>query len=301
MYQYALQCMLKKKYSSQEFKADVTHYNIVKEHFGFEIDRIFETDLTFASVTEIKRIYTGLTLGPDALKYAPAKLKSHILYQGQYRYNILGKWLQKKKRQNEINGGEFNAFKPDIYYLNNREDYYFKGLWQNWNYFKDDADYIRDCFKFKDLSAVDKSVLDEIQDNNTVGIHIRGGDFKRKPVFDLCTASYYKRAIHVMEKTQGENQSHYMVFTDQPELVKELGLPDCVTIVNSKGDDYYLDMYYMTQCKHLIISNSTFSFWSAILNHNVDKVVVAPEFAIHDSVGWHTMQVPEEWIQIDNR
>ena len=62
----------------------------------------------------------------------------------------------------------------------------------------------------------------------------------------------------------------------------------------AKYSDWY-DMFLMSVCRHNIIPNSTFGWWSAWLNRNPDKIVVAPKRWRNrwEAQDW----CPEEWVR----
>ena len=60
--------------------------------------------------------------------------------------------------------------------------------------------------------------------------------------------------------------------------------------------EYYLKL--MIICKHYIISNSSFAWWSAWLNENQGKSVIAPKKWFNDT-SFNTIDlIPETWIRI---
>ena len=51
-----------------------------------------------------------------------------------------------------------------------------------------------------------------------------------------------------------------------------------ITVELQEGENTDVaDMILMSRCKHHIIANSSFSWWSAWLNDSPEKMVIAPE------------------------
>ena len=112
----------------------------------------------------------------------------------------------------------------------------------------------------------------------------------------MCTPEYYEKAI-VEVKKRVENPIFY-IFSDDlvwsEDFVKSYGL-DYRIVDHNRGKDSYKDMYLMTQCKHNIIANSSFSWWGAWLGEKKDRVVVCPEIWLRN----HTMNpCLDNWIKV---
>lgn len=43
----------------------------------------------------------------------------------------------------------------------------------------------------------------------------------------------------------------------------------------SNENEAYEDLYLMTECRHFVISNSTFYWWGAWLSESKDKIVIS--------------------------
>lgn len=57
-------------------------------------------------------------------------------------------------------------------------------------------------------------------------------------------------------------------------------------------------MQLMSNCKHNIIANSSFSWWAAWLNANQKKIVIAPAKWTNDKNYNDSDIIPESWIKL---
>jgi hypothetical protein len=69
-------------------------------------------------------------------------------------------------------------------------------------------------------------------------------------------------------------------------------------MVSRLGPDRSLQEFWiMSRCRHNIIANSTFSWWSAWLNGHGDKLVVAPQRWMAGRRGYDGI-FPSTWIKL---
>ena len=86
----------------------------------------------------------------------------------------------------------------------------------------------------------------------------------------------YKNAIKMVR--QQHPNAVFFIFTDDKEWCKEhFKGPKFITVELQEGEfTDVADMLLMSRCKHHIIANSSFSWWSAWLNDSPEKIVIAP-------------------------
>ena len=180
---------------------------------------------------------------------------------------------------------------------------YLEGYWQSENYFKDEERIIRQDLQIKPPNDTENLYLAaKIRDSEAVAIHVRFFDNPNESSIYNLDRSYYAEAIAQMEILAPN--AHYFVFADRlPDVYKKITLPrDRVTYVSHNQGDAaaYSDLWLMTQCKHFIIANSTFSWWGAWLAEYVDKQVIAPKIEIQSGAACWGFKglLPEAWRKI---
>lgn len=177
---------------------------------------------------------------------------------------------------------------------------YLDGYWQTPKYFEDYKEVIqKDLTITAPLSSEIITLQQEIQNCISVCIHVRRADYVGNAMHDVVTPEYYTKALAVLkEKTTIE---HLYVFSDDIVWCKDtLRFEVPTTFV---GDEYAGvrasgHFALMQSCKHFIIPNSSFSWWTAWLGTYPEKVVIAPVQWFGDASIDTSDRTPKEWIRI---
>lgn len=179
-----------------------------------------------------------------------------------------------------------------------------RGFFQNESYFVSIKDAIREEFTLKQLkyTAEQEEMFDKIRCSNSVCVHVRRGDFVNSKRFEVCTKSYFQRAIDYIT-SMVENPTFFL-FSNTKEDVdwirEHYQLKGNIVYVGVNNDEYS-DFVMMMSCNHFAISNSTFSWWAAYLSVSRKKIVVAPRPWVNSEIyqegiyckGWHVIDAVE--------
>jgi len=167
------------------------------------------------------------------------------------------------------------------------ENVYLDGFWQSDSFFKDIRTQLLQELMFDDnLDGYHQNILTQICKENSVSVHVRRGDYLSSKYIEKygrsCDSEYYLKAINYIENRV--KHPVFFVFSDDYEWVKNnFNFSDNLILVNSSVDvPAYVDMFLMSRCKHNIIANSSYSWWSAWLNDEKDKIVICPEMWTSD-------------------
>jgi len=282
MFQYAFALGLKNHFKQERIIIDVSTFKGLKIAREFELANVFDIELEVATPKELRQVtyYSSnpriraimhKVLGPRKTEYKEPRLFS---YWGEETYSING-------------------------------NCYYTGSWQNEKYFRNSEALVRKAFVFKSpLDERNVKLLEQIQECESVSIHVRRGDYLNYPFYQgICDLPYYKNAISYI--IAHVKNPRFFVFSTDTEWCQEniapLLSPHQCSIVNwNEGKESYKDMQLMSCCAHNIIAHSSFSWWSAWLNVNPKKIVVAPTEWFKRADITDTPQL-EEWKLVDNK
>lgn len=263
--------------------------------FGYAVSKEIGADLIVDTSMQDNGIARELSLNKYCVEY-----KKRISYM--YRKSLLDRALFNKIRKKLSIGfktklyQEDNSTKYDANVFSVTSDTYFKGNWQSEKYFEKYRAELLTLFKLKRDASSDMHLLTEkMKSENSIAIHVRRGDYVR--IGCNLNMDFYKDALAMIVK-MGIYKPVLYIFSDDREFCKEYFSRyesefDIIYPEYEGVDDITDDLYLMSKCKHMIMANSSYSWWAAWLNQNTDKIVICPELDM-----WTGDFYPESWIKI---
>jgi hypothetical protein len=180
---------------------------------------------------------------------------------------------------------------------------YLDGYWQSEKYFAEIADSICKELSFVNQpSKINKKLLDDIKSSNSVSLHVRRGDYISNPknmeIHGVLGAEYYRESLNLINENVIEPE--IFVFSDDIVWAKENLIMDLPVhfIDQNRAENDHEDLRLMSNCKHHIIANSSFSWWGAWLSTNPKKFVIAPKKWFNLSNKNIKDLIPASWHQI---
>jgi hypothetical protein len=111
-----------------------------------------------------------------------------------------------------------------------------------------------------------------IEHKNFAAIHVRRGDYllSKNRINGVLSRKYYENALKLIP-----DNLELLIFTDSPQIVRKQfkNISSNFRILEPPIDsDPVESLLLMSQASHLIISNSTFSWWAAAYSHSSAKI-----------------------------
>jgi glycosyl transferase family 11 len=187
---------------------------------------------------------------------------------------------------------ERSLFEPRLLTFRPRTLVYLVGYWQREEYFRDHTAAIRrELTLGKEHSPQNLALGERMRQCESVFLHVR------RILYDhSLPISYYTAAMRMV--SERVRRPSFFVFGDDLEWAKrELKLPADTQFVDHNGEPRdHEDLWLMTQCRHAIVANSSFSWWGAWLNAEPNRVVVAPAvwgYRAGAASGWLTVSADQ--------
>lgn len=262
--------------------------------FGYALSKELDAEFWIDTTMQDSGIARGFDLGNLNITY-----DKQISYP--YKRDMLNRALFNKlhkKMAIGFNTRIYNETAPTDYdsqVFSISKDTFFKGNWQTEKYFKNYRDELLNRIIPKESSNNSvETLINEISKVESVSIHVRRGDYVQ--IGCNLGMDYYDTAIQIILNKY--NDAVFYIFSDDTEFCKSwfakyIGKLDIRYPEYESTNTTVDDLWIMSNCKHNIIANSSFSWWAAWLNQNSQKLVVCPELGM-----WANEFYPEEWEKI---
>lgn len=252
-----------------------------REHNGYELERIF-----------------GVKQEPIFIDKVAEYIFRHIYNRPKTRFVswLLGFRMRIEPRNYDYSD---NLHAHHRYGIN-----FYRGGWHSEKNFLDAENEVRKAFTFpkQEDSEYNTFLMQLRKDDNSVSVHIRRGDYVNIPKESfyqfggVATDEYYMKAVKYIK--DHVDSPRFYVFSNDIEWCKNhLGIQDAIYVTGNTGPNSWRDLQLMTECKHHIIANSSFSWWGAWLSrHEKLCITIRPKWFVRDV---ETNDIyPDHWVEV---
>lgn len=178
------------------------------------------------------------------------------------------------------------------------------GKFENADYYIPIQNELQALFKPRgNLRSSALNTLELIKNTSSVCVTIRRGDYLAttfKNDFYQCDEDYFIKAVDVIKKRLANPT--FFLFSDDLDYARSFATQFLSAehyFVEEEGNSLSEKVALMKECKHFIISNSTFSWWAQFLGKSSDKIVIGPKhwFPPHGKVT-NDLLTQDEWLKI---
>jgi len=185
--------------------------------------------------------------------------------------------------------------------LQTRDGSRLNGYFQSWRYFEPIADELKEQISSpKNPSPWMHETRKRLADLGPwIAVHVRRGTYLQVPIMGLVGNDYYSRAISYLDNLVGDLP--LVLFSDSPELLTDLQsrYSERVTLVSTPNSVRAIDvLQVMSDASHLVIGNSTFSWWAAYLKDRSERIVIAPRPWLDDRSFNERDLIPQGWLTL---
>ncbi len=192
--------------------------------------------------------------------------------------------------------------------ISESDDIKLSGYFQSYKYFHEyKSEFLAEIDWYAKRDAV-KSKITDVNPGYMVSLHFRIGDFKNLENHPIMPMEYYINAIKYIEARESNVKILYFCEEDDKDFVFNNYINPLRTIfenitftqTKNKLEDWE-QMIAMSLCKHHIIANSTFSWWSAYLaDDKYKKLICYPDIWFNSTLINNMMDLfPGHWIMCE--
>ncbi len=168
------------------------------------------------------------------------------------------------------------------------------GYFQSEKYFEHFDKEIKELFFFPPELKKKINKKMDFSSKRKIGVHIRRGDYifeKNKDVHCLIDPNYYFKAMQFFKSDNVE----FILFSDDHKSIKNEF--DLSIFKNLNNNNELEDLYSLSQCDGIIMSNSSFSWWGSWLGKPKYRVV-SPKVWFGPAGPKETDIHKDEWIKL---